>query len=184
MKTILVPLKLPSDSRPALAIAADLARERKAKLVLLHVVQLGIAGEERGIQRARLLDELACAAETRLRQLAGSLDGPAVEVLVCPGRPADTIVEMASRLEADAVVLRRHSHSRWFNWLHPNTALKVARHAPCRVWLVSPGQHAGKYNLTVVAPRLAGTDAGVRSSASHEAEHSRGVKAEVHAGAA
>src|SRR5208282_2758459 len=65
-KIILVPLALSGSSYAALAIAKDLARESQAKLVLLHVVQLNIAGEERGIQRTRLLNELCRNAEFQL----------------------------------------------------------------------------------------------------------------------
>jgi nucleotide-binding universal stress UspA family protein len=184
MKTILVPLTLSSDSFPALAIAGNLARQRNAKLVLLHAVQLNIAGEERGIQRARLLDELGRDAEARLRELAGGLDGQAAaEILVCEGRPADAIVETARRLRADAIVMRMHGRRRWFHWLHRHTALQVARQAPCRTWLVAPGKNAGQFNLTVVDPRVAGTNAGMLRSDRPDADHSRGAGAKVLAGA-
>src|SRR5208283_2876797 len=57
-RIILVPLKLSGSSHLALNLARSLARKIKARLVLLHVVQLNIAGEERGIPRTRLVNEL------------------------------------------------------------------------------------------------------------------------------
>jgi hypothetical protein len=65
-KIILVPLALSGSSHGALAIAKNLVCEFQVKLVLLHVVQLNIAGEERGIQRTRLLHELCRNAEFQL----------------------------------------------------------------------------------------------------------------------
>jgi nucleotide-binding universal stress UspA family protein len=166
MKTFLVPLTLSDSSCPVLAIAGGLARERNAKLVLLHAVQLNIAGEERGIQRARLLDEMARNADTRLREMAAGMDGPeSVETLVCEGRPADVILETARDLQADAIVMRMRGHRGLLKWLNPNTAPSVARQAPCRVWLVSNGKHAESLHLTVVDPRSSGRNTGIRDSA-------------------
>jgi len=140
-KTILVPLALSGSSHGALAIAKNLARESQAKLVLLHVVQLNIAGEERGIQRTRLLHELCGDVEFQLQQLADCMgDRVAAEILVCEGRPAEVIVETARRLQADTIVMCTHGYRGWLKWLHRNTALNVIRQAPCTMWLVSPGK--------------------------------------------
>ena len=141
-RTILVPLTLSNYSYAVLEAARELARESSARLVLLHVVQLNIAGEERGIPRGRLFDELCQNAKTQLQELANEVGSRAtVEVLVCVGRPADAIVETARDLMADAIVMHVNSHRGWIKWLHRNTALTVVRHAPCRVWLVGPGNH-------------------------------------------
>ena len=137
-KIILVPLALSGNSHAALATAKNLARESHARLVLLHVVQLNIAGEERGIQRTRLLHELCRNAEFQLQQLADCLgDQVTTEVLVCEGRPAEAIVEMARRLQADTIVMSTHGHRGWLKWLHRNTARNVMRQAPCTIRLVS-----------------------------------------------
>ena len=133
-KIILVPLALSGSSHGALAIAKNLACESQAKLVLLHVVQLNIAGEERGIQRTRLLHELCRNAEFQLQQLADCLgDQVATEILVCEGRPAEAIVETARRLHADMIVMSMHGHRGWLKWLHRNTALNVMRQALCTI---------------------------------------------------
>ncbi|MGB7746798.1 MAG: universal stress protein [Verrucomicrobiia bacterium] len=137
-KIILVPLALPGSSHAALEIARNLACESQARLVLLHVVQLNIAGEERGIQRTRLLHELCRDAEFQLQQLADCMgDQVATEILVCEGRPAEAIVETARRLHADTIVMSTHGCRGWLKWLHRNTARKVMRQAPCTIRLVS-----------------------------------------------
>ncbi|MGB8369933.1 MAG: universal stress protein [Limisphaerales bacterium] len=152
-KIILVPLALSGSSHAALVTARNLACESQAKLVLLHVVQLNIAGEERGIQRTRLLHELCRSAEFQLQQLADGLgDQVAAEILVCEGRPAEAIVETARRLQADTIVMCTHGCRGWLKWLHRNTALKVMRQASCTMWLVSPGERDATVNFKVVDP--------------------------------
>jgi nucleotide-binding universal stress UspA family protein len=151
MKTILVPLTLSASSHAALAIAGNLARDSEARLVLLHVVQLNIAGEERGIQRTRLVEELCRNAECQLRELAGRTGDPeTTEVLVCEGRPAEAIVETARRLQADTIVLCTHGYRGWLKWLHRNTALDVMRQAPCSIWLVAPGKGDAAVSVMMV----------------------------------
>jgi len=104
-----------------------------------------------GIPRTHLLNELCHNVEIQLRDLASCIgDEATVEILVCVGRPAEAIVEMAMRLEADTIIMRMHSHRKWLKWLHRNTALNVARQAPCKVWLVSQGKHAETINLMMV----------------------------------
>jgi nucleotide-binding universal stress UspA family protein len=169
-KTILVPLTITGNSDAILAIAGNLARESDARVVLLHVVQLNIAGEERGIQRARLINELCRDAEFQLRQLAGSMDDEVTtDVLVCEGRPAEAIVETARRLGADAIVMRTHGHRGWLKWLHRNTALKVMRQAPCKVWLVLPGKRVEIVSLMIVGQ--AQTCAHTESRVFHETQN-------------
>ncbi len=152
-KIILVPLALSGNSHGALVTARNLACESQAKLVLLHVVQLNIAGEERGIQRTRLLHELCRTAEFQLQQLADCLGGRVTtEILVCEGRPAEAIVETARRLQADTIVMSTHGHRGWLKWLHRNTARKVIRQAPCKMLLISPGRRDDTVNFMVVDP--------------------------------
>jgi len=149
-KTILVPLKLSGSPLTGLAIGWNLARESGARLVLLHVAQLNIAGEEHGIDRAGLLNDLCRDAERQLAQLAHRLgDDVETETLVCEGNPAETIVEVAQSLAADAVVLRARNRG-WLNWLRPPTTDRVARQAPCPVWLVAPATKTSAMTITIV----------------------------------
>jgi nucleotide-binding universal stress UspA family protein len=150
-KRILVPLPLSSGSYAALAIAKNLAREFNAKLVLLHVVQLNIAGEELGIPRTRIVKEMCRNAELQLQELAIGMCGQiTTEVLVCEGRPAEAIVQAAKRLKADTIVMYTQGHCGWLKWLHRNTALKVVRQAPCGILLVTPTKCDTAINLITV----------------------------------
>jgi nucleotide-binding universal stress UspA family protein len=148
---ILVPVTLSSPTQAALPVARNLALKSNAKLVLLHVVQLNIAGEERGIHRTRIVNELCVEAGRELHRLADGLgEQVAVEVLVSSGRPSETIVQTAGRLNADAVVMFSHGRRGWRRWLHRNTARMVAKQAPCDVWLVGRGEPVPGLTLTVV----------------------------------
>jgi nucleotide-binding universal stress UspA family protein len=139
LSKILVPLSLAEDSGASLDVAQELARESGAQIVLLHVVQLNIAGEERGIHRARLLDELSREAERQLSQLARSMGKHVkTETVACAGRPAGAILETSKRLGADAIVLGLRNYPRWLKWFHRQTASSVLRQADCLVCLVSP----------------------------------------------
>lgn len=138
VKKILVPIALSGGSGDILAVATQLARQSRAQLVFFHVVQLNIAGEERGIQRTRLLSELCRAADFELKQLAALVgDDVLTEVMVSDGRPAEAIVQAAKRMAADAIVMSARPHHRWLKWLHRNTAPNVIRQAPCAVILIS-----------------------------------------------
>jgi nucleotide-binding universal stress UspA family protein len=144
-KIVLVPLTLSDGSRAAIAIARNLVRGTEAKLVLLHVVQPNVVGEEQRIPRTPLLDELYRDAEFRLRELASGMSNE--EILVCQGCPAKVIVETAMRLEVDTIVMCTHGYGGWLKWVHRNTAKKVARQAPCRVWLISPAKRDATANF-------------------------------------
>jgi nucleotide-binding universal stress UspA family protein len=151
-KKILVPVTLSGSSAGSLALACDLARKSGAQLVLLHAVQLNIAGEERGIHRTRLLTELHRAAELELMQMAASIgDSVITEIIVCEGRPAEAIVQTARRAGADAIVMSARCHPRWLKWLYRNTMLNVVRQAPCAVVLVSVEQRC-EQKLAVFQP--------------------------------
>ena len=150
-KNILVPLTLSRGSSAALTVARNLASESNTTVVLLHVVQLNIAGEEHGIQRARLVGELCQDAELKLHELAAGLGGETrIEILVCEGSPANTIVETARRLKSETIVMQTSGDRGWLkSWL-PNTALIVARQAPCGVLLVAPETGNDTINLLLV----------------------------------
>jgi nucleotide-binding universal stress UspA family protein len=151
-KTILVPLALTGDSRAVLQTAKCVARNSEAKLVLLHAVQLNIAGEEYGIPRARLFTELCQNAEIQLQQVANCIGGDvATEILVCEGQPAKAIIETANRLRADTIIMHTHGYRGWRSWLHRNTVRAIMRQAPCGICLVLRESWDGAPPLMILA---------------------------------
>ena len=135
-RRILVPIKWSRHSLVGLAVALKLARVWGSRMVLLHVVHLNIAGEERGIDRTRLLQELQQAAEKELRHLAWSLDHMGdIDISIRVGNPAEVIPQAARSWGADAIVMAMRSSRSWLQRLGPNIVRTVTNHAPCAVWL-------------------------------------------------
>jgi nucleotide-binding universal stress UspA family protein len=137
-RKILVPISQSQRSHEALTLALLLARESGRQLVLLHAVQLNIVGEERGIGRGRLLQELMSAAESRLKALASSMceDVP-FSVIVSEGPPDIVILWMARALSVDAIVMGPRLQG-GLSWMRRNTVRAVLRQTPCPIYIVKP----------------------------------------------
>lgn len=123
-------------SAEAVRLAARLAREQQAALVLLHVEE--IAGE------APLAPPRASAGPARKVQaadwtgLASDLRGEPVRTETAFGDPADTIAEFARNTGCDLIVVGSHAHSRVTLAL-ASVAGKLIAHAPCPVIVVPSG---------------------------------------------
>jgi nucleotide-binding universal stress UspA family protein len=100
LHTILYPTDFSPEAQPALAYALSLARDRGARLYLLHVAKTG-----RGWDKSFL--------EEQLRNLVSEEGGLACEpkALVRTGLPGQTIVDVAEELAADLIVVGPKQHS-------------------------------------------------------------------------
>jgi nucleotide-binding universal stress UspA family protein len=143
VKHVLVPVDFSADSTGAVRYALTFGREFGAKTTLLHVVQLNIAGEERGIPRTRLLQELAEDTRKQLRDLLEHLgtEGVTTEIVVGIGRPHAEIVSQARRLDCDLIIMPSKAHTGFLRVLRRNTAARVVHDAPCPVLLIHPHEH-------------------------------------------
>jgi nucleotide-binding universal stress UspA family protein len=148
MKKILVPLTLSGESLAALPLAAHFAQACNASVVLLHVAQRGLAHGGASAAWAGSWNETCRHAAAQLHALAASLRVPA-EILVCAGRPGETIVSQAKQLGADAIVMCTHGCRGLWKWLHRNTAGEVFDRAPCPVWQISPSRNSQAFTLTL-----------------------------------
>jgi nucleotide-binding universal stress UspA family protein len=120
---ILYPTDLSAESRPALPFAVSLARENRARLYLLHVVQDGSDG-----------DEEVLAAELR-NMLPPEADlSCAPKLYVQTGNPAERIMQLAEELAVDLIVLSPKRHSGIPGTMA--TAYQVATQAICPVLTV------------------------------------------------
>jgi nucleotide-binding universal stress UspA family protein len=72
--------------------------------------------------------------ETLLRQLQNK--GTKVEAYLQTGYPFEQIIEVASRLKVDLIVIGSHSHTGLMHLLLGSTAERVVQHAPCPVLVV------------------------------------------------
>ncbi len=138
-KTILVPVTLNEGSAASLAVAAKLAEDLSAKIVLLHVVPEGTAAAEHDQAKARLQ---ALANKTHLNLT--------VECVTSIGPAAQQIVAKALELNADSLVMCTHAYRGWFKWLHRFTVREVLGRIHCPVWLISPGPGGAMPTLSIL----------------------------------
>ncbi len=136
-KHILVPIDLSDRNARALTAALELARQSRARVTLLHVIQSVQnipPGELKGFYR-----ELARASARKLERVARRFVARRVEVRteIAIGEPAREIVRLAARRRADLVVMGSHkvrpgrSSAGW-----GTTSYKVGIFCRCPILLV------------------------------------------------
>jgi len=149
LQRILVPVDFGTASAVALRYAAALANGSHATVTVLHVLQLNVAGEERGFPRTQLLNEMREEAGTRLYEYAEAVCGSEIvcECVLRAGRPCDEIVALARESAVDLIVQAANEHVGLLHWLRPHTAGRVLHNAPCPVLLVRATQQPFVWNL-------------------------------------
>lgn len=171
-KRILLPLDLRDELGAVGPVAASMARKSGAQLVLLHAVHVNVAGEERGIQRTRLVKELCAEAQAKLLRVANAIaPGQETEIVIGLGAAGELILDAARRLNIDAIVMQARPKSRWTQWLHRNTTRKVARRAECTVWLVSTDAETLATTVTVIHRARTGERASWRAGGAFDREN-------------
>jgi len=128
------------NSRPgcieAVRLAARLARDQSATLVLLHVEK-----ETGGEALLAPPPAMVAAREdhtARLSGLASDVRGEAVRTEYATGDPAAGIVDFVRKAGCDLIVLGSHAHNRATLAL-TSVVGKVLAHAPCPVIVVPSG---------------------------------------------
>ncbi|HET9752893.1 MAG TPA: universal stress protein [Myxococcales bacterium] len=128
------------DSRPgcaaSLRLAARLAREQSATLILVHAEEA--AGEAPFAPPLSRAPPRHQVEETRWAALASDLRGEPVRLETLTGDPADAIVEFARKSGCDLIVVGSHAHSRATLAL-TSVVGKLLAHAPCPVIVVPSG---------------------------------------------
>ena len=132
-RVVLHATTLRETSSPSAALACQIATNRRAKLVLLHVLP---PVDE--MQRDHLPTGLDSTAMRELRILAeeiGATDSCCVEVdaRVAHGHPAIEILAASVDLGADLIVLGSTHRSVFHNLTHDRTVYRVLAHARCPV---------------------------------------------------
>jgi nucleotide-binding universal stress UspA family protein len=132
-RVVLHATTLRETSSPSAALACQIASDRRAKLVLLHVLP---PIDE--MQREHLPTGLDSTAMRELRILAaeiGATDSCCVKVdaRVAHGHPAIEILAASVDLGADLIVLGSTHRSALHNLTHDRTVYRVLAHARCPV---------------------------------------------------
>jgi nucleotide-binding universal stress UspA family protein len=139
VERILVPVDFSASTVETLRYAKAFAEQFKAVIDVLHVVQLNIADEERGVPRTALIRRLREAARQGLCKLIEILWSGEImaTVAIQEGRPADAIIQEARARNSDLIIIGIHEKPALLRLLPHNTAARVIRGAPCPVLVVS-----------------------------------------------
>jgi len=142
-KRILVPVDGSPTSAKGLKEAIKLARESRAKLRLIHVVEeyAAFSAPELGANVGPLLDALKAAGRKALARVERSARAAGVRpetalVEDFGGRVADAIVRQAKRWRADLIVMGTHGRRGVKRVLLGSDADLVVRYSPVPVLLI------------------------------------------------
>ena len=147
MKTVLAPIDFSRVSERVIETAIALARASDARLVLLYVVApvLPVGGPiALTLARAEFAEEEKRTTARFLTQIQRSLrdEGVTAQVLHFSGEPRECIIEQATRLSADLIVLGSHGHGAFYDAVMGSIACGIVKRAACPVVIVpscSPG---------------------------------------------
>lgn len=143
MKTILVPVDLSPATARVCQTACTLARNLGSRLVLLNVIESlpFIMNDYYGYDASLLGEIVASSEKAAARKLTVLAERcrrsvPDVRAVSQAGRPVATILEQATRLKADCIVLGSHGHGAVFDLIVGGTTQGVLRKSRCPVLVV------------------------------------------------
>jgi nucleotide-binding universal stress UspA family protein len=145
-RTLLVPVDLSPNSWPAFRVARALARQGRARLIVLHVVEQVHCAEQ-----PVLYDEPGLpiappegyqghheALKERLHELYAPDGGVRVEYQLRDGAAAEEILDAAEESGCDLIVIGTHVRTGWGRLLLGSVAEAVMRGARCPVLTIKP----------------------------------------------
>lgn len=140
IKSILVPLDFSPSSKKALDYAVIVARQFKAKLTFLHVVEpAGTPDFAASFSLVMEDDKLMVAAKKELENVIEAARVPrglVEKILVRFGRSFHEITEAARTRKADLIIISTHGYTGLKHALLGSTTERVVRHASCPVLVV------------------------------------------------
>ena len=140
-KTIVLALDGSEDSQRAIPMAADLARQDGASIVVAHVEQ-DVAGKGGGPITATE-DEVQGEVRKQAEQLSSDGIETTVEMrTIVLGGPAGPISEIAREAGADLIVVGTRGHSAAAGVLLGSVTQRLLHRAPCPVLVVPPGDRS------------------------------------------
>jgi universal stress protein A len=145
IRRILVPIDWSEPSKKASRLAASLAREERAQLVLLHVVPVAVVMN--GPPPANYLKHL----REELRQFEPSHSSATPEYLVTEGDPVASILGTAREYGCDLIVMGTHGRSGLTRFLMGSVAEEVVRKSACPVLTLRVPKTTDKLQSAVVA---------------------------------
>lgn len=140
IESILVPLDFSAPSMKALDFAVTFARQFKAKLTLLHVVEpVGTPDFAASFPLVMEDDQMKAEAKKELERAVKAARVPrgiVEKILVRFGRSFHEIANAARTRKVDLIIISTHGYSGLKHALLGSTTERVVRHAPCPVLVV------------------------------------------------
>lgn len=143
MKTILVPVDLSPATARVAQTACTFARKLGARLVLLNAVETlpFIMNDYYGYDASLLGEIVASSEKAAARKLTALAERcrrhvSDVRTVSQSGHPVPVILDQATRLKADCIVLGTHGRGAVFDLLMGSTTQGVLRKARCPVLVV------------------------------------------------
>ena len=137
---ILVPVDFYEESLRSLKVALEMARRNDAQVILLNVVDQGLAPVLHAFDRPEedFYKTMREKARKAMDSHLGPDDAPFVaEKLVVQGKPREEIVEVARDFSIDIIVMARRSTTKLRYAILGSVTESVLRETPCAV-LVLP----------------------------------------------
>jgi nucleotide-binding universal stress UspA family protein len=146
IKTILCPIDFSSTSEQILKFACLIARQQKARLVMLHVACLpdmaymGYGSPGAPLEMNEFVEDMRKALD---RTKVPHLEVP-VERRLEDGNPPDVIVDVAQEIGADLIIMGTHGYKGITHAVMGSVAEHVVRKAACPVLTLRPQKAADK----------------------------------------
>jgi nucleotide-binding universal stress UspA family protein len=138
LATILHPTDFSEHSELAFWLACALARDYKARLVLLHVLPPPMVIYGGGLAAPADMWHDIDEAKARLRRMEEEAHRVRVESTVMEGEPVDMILRAATETNSDVIVMGTHGRTALSRLLMGSVAEQVLRKAPCPVLTAKP----------------------------------------------
>jgi nucleotide-binding universal stress UspA family protein len=130
-KRLLVPVDFTAATQHSAKYACALARGHQSELVLLHVIDGAPKGAVADLER------LKRTVEQSLAELIGCEEKPQqIRIMTRIGKVVPTVLNAASELDADLLVLGVHTYPKLLDHLRLQNAYELVRQAPCPVLTV------------------------------------------------
>jgi len=138
IKKILVPIDFSDYSKKALQYTVKFATSSKAELFLVYVIEPMVYPADLSMGQMVIPQSevnLSEKAQIELEELALNEIGASLQynILIKTGKPFMEIIESASELDVDLIIISTHGHTGVEHLLFGSTSEKVVRKAPCPV---------------------------------------------------
>ena len=145
LRSILLPTDFSECAGYALSYATSLARDAKASIICVHVVEpvmpsVGYTGITEPLPIGDISEQMEDSATRELPKIAqcAECDGLEVEDVITHGDAASEIVRVSKERAVDMIVISSHGRTGFGRMLFGSTAESVVRYAPCPVLVVKP----------------------------------------------